>query len=233
MCDWTKYLSFLQNITSSQICHNVPEWGRIQLAWSVVPYSFLCSVWSWYDYNLVDSDSIAAQYGLSKWIWINQYHLCLNILTHNSHTWDSFVTRNWFIVQSDSPSVMDCLSPELAYLKHGNTREIHFQEMVELQCLAIVILMFTRPWVIPKIENCRNANFVITVVPGRCHHNAILSDDNVGVMTILGFQGNEIPNTWPIFFDTTVLYMIIWHIPPQWTFCQNVIWINIPHSSPN
>ena len=26
-----KYLSFLQNITSSQICHNLPEWGRTKL----------------------------------------------------------------------------------------------------------------------------------------------------------------------------------------------------------
>ena len=52
------------------------------------------------------------------------------MLAHNSHTCDTFVTRNWPIVQSDSPSVMHCLSPELAYLKHGNTKEIHFQEVV-------------------------------------------------------------------------------------------------------
>ena len=56
--------------------------------------------------------------------------LFLNIITHNSHTCDSFVTRNVFIIQSDSPSVVHCLSPELACLKHGNTKEIHFQEIV-------------------------------------------------------------------------------------------------------
>ena len=56
--------------------------------------------------------------------------LFLNMLTHNSHTCDSFVTRNVFIVQSDSLSVMHCLSPELACSKHGNTKEIHFQEIV-------------------------------------------------------------------------------------------------------
>ena len=27
-----KYLSFLQNVTSSQMCHNVPEWRQIRLA---------------------------------------------------------------------------------------------------------------------------------------------------------------------------------------------------------
>ena len=54
--------------------------------------------------------------------------------------------------------------------------------------------MFIRP-VIPEIENCRNANFVITVVPASCHHNDNLGDDNVGVMTTLGFQCNGIPNT--------------------------------------
>ena len=81
-------------------------------------------------HHWIDSGSIAAQYDLSKWIWINQYHLFLNILTHNSHTCYLFVTRNWFIVQSDSPSVMHCLSPELVYLKHGNTKEIPFQEIV-------------------------------------------------------------------------------------------------------
>ena len=32
ICDWIKYLSFLRNTTSSQIYHNVPEWGRIRLA---------------------------------------------------------------------------------------------------------------------------------------------------------------------------------------------------------
>ena len=78
----------------------------------------------------VDSSSIAAQYDLSKWILINQYHLFPNILTHNSPTCDLFVTRNWFIVQSDSPGVVHCLSPELVYLKHGNTKEIPFQEIV-------------------------------------------------------------------------------------------------------
>ena len=57
------------------------------------------------------------------------------MLTHNSHTCDSYVTKNGFIVQSDSPSVMHYLSPELAYLKHGNTKEIHFQEMwVAMYC---------------------------------------------------------------------------------------------------
>ena len=78
----------------------------------------------------VDSGTIVAQCGLSTWIWLNQYHIFPNMLTHNSHTCDSFVTKNWFISQSDSPRVMDCLSPELAYLKHGNTKYIHFQEIV-------------------------------------------------------------------------------------------------------
>ena len=45
------------------------------------------------------------------------------MLTHNSHI-------NWFIVQSDTPNVMHSLLPELAYLKHGNTKEIQFQEIV-------------------------------------------------------------------------------------------------------
>ena len=76
-------------------------------------------------HHWVDSGSIAAQYGVFKRIWINQYHLFLNMLTHNSHTCYSFV-----IFQSDSPSVMHCLSPELAYSKHGNTKEIHIQEIV-------------------------------------------------------------------------------------------------------
>ena len=81
-------------------------------------------------HHWVDFGSIAVQYVLSKWIWINLYHLFLVMLTHNSHPYDLFVTRNWFIVQSDSLSVMHGLSPELAYLKHGNTKEIHFQEIV-------------------------------------------------------------------------------------------------------
>ena len=70
--DWTKYLSCLQNITSSQICHNVPEWDRNQLA-SLGWFRFDCGTIWWY--------------GLSKWIWINKCHLFLNMLTHNSHTW--------------------------------------------------------------------------------------------------------------------------------------------------
>ena len=78
----------------------------------------------------VDSGPIAAQCGLSTWIWSSQYQIFLNMLTHNSHTCNLFVTRNWSIVQSDWPSGMHCLSPELAYLKHGNTKEIHFQEIV-------------------------------------------------------------------------------------------------------
>ena len=49
--------------------------------------------------------------------------LFLNMLTHNSHTCDSFVTSDW-------SSVMPCLSPEIAYLKHGDMKEIHFQEIV-------------------------------------------------------------------------------------------------------
>ena len=139
-----------------------------------------------------------------------QYHLFLNMLIHNSeHTCDSFVSRNWFIIQSDLPSVMHCLSPELAYLKHGYTKEIHFQEIVvsgnELQSLSWCWL-----WVIPKIKHYHNANVVITVVPAICHHNDNLGDDNVGVMMTLGFQCNGIPNTWPIFIDTTVLSMIIY-----------------------
>ena len=91
-------------------------------------------------HHWIDSGSIATQYGLSKWIWINPYHLFLNMLTHNSHTCDSFVTRNWFIVQSDSPSVMHCLSPELAYIKHGNTKEIQ-----------VVIIMTT--WVMTMLAS--------------------------------------------------------------------------------
>ena len=71
------------------------------------------------------------------------------------------------------------------------------------------------------------------MVPASCHHNDNMCDDNVVAMTTLGFQCNVIPNTWPIFVDTTVLFMMIWHIPPQWTFCQNVIWIIISHLSPN
>ena len=54
--------------------------------------------------------------------------LFLNMLTHNSHTCDSFFSRNWFIVQWLAESY--ALSSELAYLKHGNTKEIHFQEIV-------------------------------------------------------------------------------------------------------
>ena len=127
----------------------------------------------------VDSGSIAAQYGLSKWIWINQYHSFRNMLTYNSHKCDSIVTRNWFIVQNDSPSVMHCLSPELAYLKQCNTRDSLSRNRCEWQCIAIVILMFSRPWVIPKIENCRNANFVITVIP------AIVIIMTTWVMTML------------------------------------------------
>ena len=86
---------------------------------------------------------------------------------------------------------MHCLSPELAYLKHGNTKENYFQEIA----VSGNVAKFTRPRVIPKIENSRNANFVITVVPASCHHNDNLGDDNVGVMTTLGFQCNVIPNT--------------------------------------
>ena len=48
--------------------------------------------------------------------------------------------------------------------------------------------MFTRPWMIPKIENYRNAKFVITVVTASCHHSDNLGDDNVGVMTIPSFS---------------------------------------------
>ena len=69
--------------------------------------------------------------------------------------------RNACVGFSDTMGFLPDMSPELAYLKHGNTKEIHFQEIVvsEWQCIAIVILMLTRPWVISKIENCRNANF--------------------------------------------------------------------------
>ena len=51
------------------------------------------------------------------------------ISKHTIHTLDSFVTRNWFIILSDPPSVMHCLSPEPAYLEHGDTKGIHFQEI--------------------------------------------------------------------------------------------------------
>ena len=76
----------------------------------------------------IDSGPIAAQYGLSTLSWLSQYQIFLNMLTHISHTCNLFVTRNWSIVQSGWLSVM--LSPELAYLKHGNTKEIRFQEIV-------------------------------------------------------------------------------------------------------
>ena len=148
----------------------MPEWGRIQLE-SLGWFRFDCgTIWLVY----MDLDK-------------SVYHLFLNTLTHNSQTCDSFVTRNWFIVQSGSPSVMHCQSPELAYL---NTviRDSLSRSRCEWQCITIVILMFTRPWVKPQIENCRNANFVITVVPANCHHNDNLGDDNAGVMTTFGFS---------------------------------------------
>ena len=67
---------------------------------------------------------------------------------------------------------MHCLSPELAYLKHGNTKEKYFQEIVVSGNVA-----------------------KFTVVLASCHYNDNLGDDNVGVMTTLGFQCNVIPNT--------------------------------------
>ena len=51
----------------------------------------------------VDSGPIAAQCGLSTWLWLDQYHIFLTMLTHYSHTCDTFVTSNWSIFQSYWP----------------------------------------------------------------------------------------------------------------------------------
>ena len=82
------FFFFLQNTTSSQMCHNVPEWGRVRLT------------------TLGWSGPIAAQCGLSTRSWLIKYHIFLNMLTHNSLTCDTFDTRSRSIVQSNWPSVM-------------------------------------------------------------------------------------------------------------------------------
>ena len=139
----------LHGIISIQLSHSINDWIKTFLAnkhnfdmWLKKYLSFLqilhprrCAIMSQNGagsglQRWVDSGPIVAQCGLSTWICLNQYHIFLNTLTHNSHTCNLFVTRNWSIVQSDWPSVMHCLSPELAYIKHVNTKEIHFQEIV-------------------------------------------------------------------------------------------------------
>ena len=37
-------------------------------------------------------------------------------------------------------------------------------------------------------------------------------DDKVGVITTLGFQCNDTPNPWPIFFDNSVLSMVFCYL---------------------
>ena len=49
--------------------------------------------------------------------------------TQFTHWW-LICHKNWFIIQGDLPSVMRYMSPELAYLKHCNAKEINFQEIV-------------------------------------------------------------------------------------------------------
>ena len=143
-----KYAIMCQNGVASSL-HNWVDSGSIAVHYGLPKWIWInqyhlflnsLSKWIWINQYHLFLNSLSKwiwinQYhlflnSLSKWIWINQYHLFLNRLTHISHTCDSFVTRNWFIVQSDSPSVMHCLWPELAYLKHGNTKEIHFQGIV-------------------------------------------------------------------------------------------------------
>ena len=98
-------------------------------------------------------------------------HIFLTMLTHNSHTCDTSVTRKWSIVQSERLSVMHCLSAEPAYVKNTVIRRrCSFKNRDKWRCIAIVILMFTGP-LIPKIDNCHNANFLIAVGNTSCRHN--------------------------------------------------------------
>ena len=73
-----------------------------------------------------DSGPIAVQCGLFTWIWLNQNNILI-MLTHNSHLWH-ICHKKLIHCSKWLASIMHCLSPELAYLKHGNTKKIHFQE---------------------------------------------------------------------------------------------------------
>ena len=112
-----KMFSFLQNITSSQICHNVAEWGRIQLA-SLGWFRINCStIW------LVSMD-------LDRPI-----SLFLNMLIHNSHTCNSFVTRNVFIVQSDSQFTIHnifIVSQHTSYMIHNVSTQLTFYRHIHI-----------------------------------------------------------------------------------------------------
>ena len=152
----------------------------------------------------VDFGPIAAQCGLCTWIWLTRIIYILNMLTDNSHSCDSFVTTNRSIVQSDKTRLYekDSLSWSREYCG-------------KRQCIAIVIPMFTRQWawylkstivIMPTLSSPWSPQVIIMATctaPG---------DDKGGVMLPPGFQCNDTPNIWPMFFNTPVLSMIIFYL---------------------
>ena len=86
-CDCIKYLLFLLNTTSSQMCHGMPERGWIRLA----------TMWLVY-MGLIKPVSYISNHANTQFIHL--WHICHKKLTHCSKV-------------TDRPSVMHCLSPEL------------------------------------------------------------------------------------------------------------------------
>ena len=77
----------------------------------------------------VDSGPIAAQCGLFTWIWLNQNNISNHANTQFTHLWHICHKKLIHCSKWLASIIMHCLSPELAYLKHGNTKKIHFQEI--------------------------------------------------------------------------------------------------------
>ena len=94
--------------------------------------------------HCIDSGTIAVQCGLSKRIWFNHYQIFQTLLTHNIHT----SHKNWSSVQSHWSNVMKFACHRTSVFKTGlYERRSLSRNRGKWQCITVVILMFTGPWV--------------------------------------------------------------------------------------
>ena len=94
--------------------------------------------------HCIDSGTIAVQCGLSKRIWFNHYQIFQTLLTHNTHK----SQKTDPLSKVTGRMLWNLPVTELAYSKPVYTKDIHFQgKSGKLDCITVVILMFTGPWV--------------------------------------------------------------------------------------
>ena len=148
-------LVILQNTTSSQMCHDMPEWGRIRLATFGWFRSDCGTMWLVY-MGLIKPVSYIHNQANTQFTHL--WHICHKKLTHcakwPAECYALYVTRT------------------SGHLKHFNTKEIHFQNkwQVAIYCNRIHDVHWAMSLIMQKIDNCHNANFVITGTAS-CHHN--------------------------------------------------------------